>query len=208
MRLSLWGPFGLSLLLHLGLIGFSWPSFQMKSADFEPFEAELLVEQQFAAPKAAAKVAPKKLTQKALGKSVVAPKTLKKPDPLVVKAKQEKEAQAQAQREEQAKARAVSSLKHKLTDAGYKARLRRKIESKWKAPKMDRPYQLAFYCEIGPEGRIKTLTMKESSGFDILDQGAKKAIIASAPFAAPPKELLGENSAYQAWFRFRPEESP
>jgi len=218
MRLGSWVPYGLSVLVHIGLLGFNWPAPTPHFVELSSIDTEILVQK--ADPKVTQPKQPPTTPEvrQEPKQTAIAPKKIKKEPAKIAllkkpavkvlaikKTEDQKITKAEVQRE--AVGKAVLSLKQRLNDAGYKARLRLAIESKWKAPMMERPYQLTFHCTIRADGRIQGLEMKESSGFDLLDQAAKRAIIASAPFTAPPKELLGEKQVYEAWFRFRPEES-
>ena len=97
--------------------------------------------------------------------------------------------------------------RNKVSQSGYKTLLRQKVESLWKAPTIERDYQILYLCKIKPDGRIDSLSLEESSGLDLLDQGAKKAILDASPFPAPPPEVLAGAPVYEAWFRFHPEEA-
>ena len=97
--------------------------------------------------------------------------------------------------------------RNKVNQNGYKTLLRQKVESLWKAPTIERDYQILYLCKIKPDGRIDSLSLEESSGLDLLDQGAKKAILDASPFPAPPVEVLAGAPVFEAWFRFHPEEA-
>ncbi|MDT8446829.1 MAG: TonB family protein [bacterium] len=99
-------------------------------------------------------------------------------------------------------------LSTRLSSMSYKSLLRQKVEGRWKAPRIEREYQILFMVTIKPDGRIDQLELRESSGLDLLDQAAKKAILASAPFPAPPQDILEGKPVFEAWFRFRPDEAP
>ena len=96
-------------------------------------------------------------------------------------------------------------LKNQLNKRSYQSLLKQIVQAHWETPPVEADYRILVRCTITPDGRIDDLEIKEPSGFELLDQAAKKAILTSQPLPPPPREFL-VNGSYEAWFRFSPEE--
>ena len=200
----------LSFTLHLTAIGLIWLLPPVKSTDFSTihtdmvFDTEMGMDQPMPKPAVSPTVPPK----------IDKPTPVHKLDKIKSASKPTLSKQTQV-RASQSKPKhqphpntAGNQLRNRISAAGYNAILRQKIKAKWNAPMMNRDYQISFFCLILIDGRIDQLILKESSGFNLLDQAAKQAILTSAPFPPPPSEVLNGKASYEAWFRFHPETNP
>lgn len=230
-----WMPFGLSALGHLSLLALLWSLAQLPPRPPQAsMEAALIFEEpggglpSLEPPKRqpkkpepkpepeppAAKPEPKPTIRSAQPKPKPKPKPKPAPEPPKETAQRQpapRDEPTQETPETQAGAAGSGTgglMSAQLSAMSYKVALRQKVEQRWTAPRIERDYQILFRMTILPDGRLGDLELRESSGLDLLDQGAKKAILTASPFAPPPPELLGQKGHFEAWFRFRPEEAP
>lgn len=74
----------------------------------------------------------------------------------------------------------------------YIAELQRRIKRNWQPPSDNRNKTIVVVFEIGRDGRLLDVSMKQSSGVSVADQAAIQAVRASAPFRPLPANFKGD----------------
>ena len=108
---------------------------------------------------------------------------------------------------------ALNAQKHAF--AAYLAAAHRRIHIQWgnglwsnfrdlPDPAGSNPYQSSIYArleiKLDRKGRVLRLALKNTSGFTAFDGGAMAAVLAAAPFGAPPEEMVSaDGTTYLHW---------
>ncbi len=80
-----------------------------------------------------------------------------------------------------------------------------KIRSRWNNPiKVANALQATVYFRVNSDGTIEDVNIETSSGIEIFDQAALRAILTSSPLPPLPQEFRGDNIGIHLKFEYTP----
>ena len=106
----------------------------------------------------------------------------------------------------------IESVKTKLSladvESSYAALVKEKIYKNWREPLGERySKETTVSFHIYPQGNIDQPLIKQSSGVEMLDTLALRAVLDSVPFPAFPKELKKSNLFLNIYFKYVPKDN-
>ena len=85
----------------------------------------------------------------------------------------------------------------------YMREVEYKIKNNWKPPQSQYSAKIVIYMQIGKNGELLDLKVKERSYSKKLDNSAREAVIMSAPFEPLPNEYKGKSVPIEFSFDYK-----